>query len=174
MLRKTLIPMLAATLALGACDENPVEPTGPQADDYALLMFGEAGAALEGAMGPQDAARPFDGRSILARLPDSLALTDEQIAELEALRAEFRAEHQAQIDALRAIFEEARDAREAGASREEVRAILMEGRDIAMALRFPIWQLHEALRAVLTEEQRFWLDTHRPRVRPFVPRPHRG
>lgn len=173
MLRKTLIPVLAATLMLGACDESPVEPTGPQADDYALLMFGEAADALEGAMGPQG-ARPFDGRSILARLPDSLALTDEQLAEIEALRAEFRAEHQTQIEALRAIFEEARDAREAGASREEVRAILMEGRDIAIALRFPVWQLHEAIRAVLTEEQRFWLDTHRLRVQPFIPRPHRG
>ena len=171
MFRKTIFPVLAATLLLGACDESPVEPTGAQADDYALLMFGEAGSALEGSMGPQDGARPFDGRSIMARLPDSLALTTEQVAEIEALRATFRAEHQTQIDALRAVFEEARAAREAGASREEVRAILMEGRDIAMALRFPIWQLHEAVRSVLTEEQRFWLDTHRPRVRPFVTRP---
>lgn len=171
MLRKLLVPVFIGTLALGACDESPVEPTGPQADDYALLMFGEAGSALEGSMGQQDAERPFDGRTLFRRLPVELALSAEQLEAIEALRVAFRAEHQAQVDALQAVFAEARAAREAGASREEIRAILMEGRDLAMALRFPVWQLHEAIREVLTEEQRFWLDTHRPRGRPFIPRP---
>lgn len=172
MSRKFFVPLLAATLALGACDDSPAEPTGPMADDFALLMFGEAGSALEGSMGPQDGERPFDGRTHFRRLPEDLALTPEQVEEIEALRAAFRAEHQDEVAALRAIFEEARDARAAGATREEVRAILLEGRETAIALRFPIWQLHEAIRAVLTEEQRFWLDTHRPRGRPFVPRPN--
>jgi Spy/CpxP family protein refolding chaperone len=172
MIRTKILPVMVATLLLGACADSPSAPTGAQADDYALQMFGEAGAALEGTMGPQHPDRPFDGRSIMARLPEELALTDEQVAEIQALREAFRLEHQEEVAALRATFEAARAARAAGASREEVREILLEGREIAMALRFPVWQLHEAVRAVLTEEQRFWLDTHRPRMgRPMVPRP---
>jgi Spy/CpxP family protein refolding chaperone len=171
MFRRTFIPALAATLVLGACSDSPAEPAAEQANDFALVMFGEAGSALEGTMGPQHPDRPFVGRSGFQRLPDHLALSDEQRAEIEALRTAFRAEHQDEIDVLRATFEEARAARQDGASREEVREILLGGREIAIALRFPVWELHEAIRDVLTTEQKFWLDTHRRRMGPpMVPR----
>lgn len=166
MLRRLLFPALALTVAITACGESPTgTSTALEADDYALVMFGEAGAALEGTMGAQPGDRPFDGRSGWARLPDSLRLTDEQRAEMHALREAFRLEHADELAALRAIFMEARAARRAGASRIEIRAILAEARPIVEALRPAVVELHEALWDVLTDAQKAWILAHR-RMRP--------
>jgi len=172
MFRKLMAPALAASLVLAACDNGPTDVTANDTDDYALVMFGEAGTALEGTMGnPPPAGGHFDGRTGWARLPDSLALTQTQIDAINALRAAFRTEHQAQLDSLRNIFAAARTARLAGATREEVRAILEQGRAIAQALRPDVVELREAIRAVLTEAQRAWIDSHLPRrfPRPIAP-----
>jgi Spy/CpxP family protein refolding chaperone len=167
MLRKLLLPTLVATLTLGACDDAATAPTAAAMDDdYALVMFGEPGSALEGTMGPQPGPRPFDGRSRFQHLPDSIALTDEQKAEILALREAFRTEHQEQIDSLKAIFEEARAARQAGATRLEVRAILLRARIVAMGMRLDVLELWNAIWDVLTPEQQAWLIEHRPRRLP--------
>jgi Spy/CpxP family protein refolding chaperone len=169
MLRRLLLlPTLSAALLLAACDESVTGSTAVT-DDFALVMFGAEGEALEGTMGPQG-PQPFDGRSIRPLLPDSLALSDDQRAQMLALRMAFRAEHEAQLDSLRTIFQQARQARLTGASREEVLAILQTGRPIAQALRPEVQALHQALRAVLTDAQRAWLDANRPQRR-FRPRP---
>lgn len=165
MFRRALVPVVAASLIFAACRESPTDSSSLAADDYALVMFGEIGASLEGTLGEQMAGRPFDGRSNRPTLPDSLKLTDEQKAAMHALREAFRLEHADELAALRAIFEEAREARRNGATREEVRAILAEARPIVEALRPDVRALHEALRAILTDAQRAWLDAHR--------RPHR-
>jgi hypothetical protein len=164
MRRTTYVTALAAAISLGACD-NATDPATSAAinDDYALVMFGMPGAALESTLGPQTDARPFDGRRGWPRLPDELALTDEQRAEIQALREAFRAEHQEALDALRAIFVEARTAREAGATRDEVRVILEDGSDIALSLRDDVIALHEAIKSVFTDEQLAWIIANRPR-----------
>jgi hypothetical protein len=164
MLRKILAPALAATLVLGACDDATTGPATASElnDDYALMMFGESGSALEGTMGPVAGPRPFDGRSGHPPLPEELALTDEQKAEIAALKAAFAETHDEEIAALKAIFEAARAARNAGASREEVFAILITGRDIARELRPDVLALWAAIWDVLTEEQKAWLREHRP------------
>lgn len=166
--RAVMVSSLMAAFVLAACTESPTAATA-LTDDYALVMFGDAGAALEGTMGPQDSA-PFDGRTERPIFPDSLRLTDEQRAEMLALRMAFRAEHEPQLDSLRMIFQQARLAHLDGASREELRAILATARPIAEALRPEVRALHVALRAVLTDAQRAWLDAHRP-PRRFGPRP---
>ena len=169
MLRRfALFPALAAALVLAACGESPTEST-TLTDDFALVMFGEEGAALDGTMGTQDGV-PFDGRTRRPVFPDSLRLTDAQRAEMLALRMAFRAENEAQLDSLRDIFREARLARLEGATRAEVRAILETGRPLAEALRPKVRALHEALQAVLTDAQRAWLAANRP-ARRFGPRP---
>jgi hypothetical protein len=160
MRRLMLGTVAAAGLMLAACSDSPTQPSGNE-DDYSLVMFGQAGSALEGTLGPQG-GRPFDGRSGVPRLPQALALSAEQQAEIEALRTAFRTEHQNELDAMRAIFEEARDARESGATRDEIRAILDEGRTIGEGLREDVHALHAAVLAVLTDEQREWLESHRP------------
>ncbi len=169
MFRRLLFPTLAASLVLAACAESPLGPS-VATEDYALVMFGEYGSALEGTMGAQAGPRPFDGRTIRPAFPDSIALTDEQRAEMLALRQAFRAEHQDAIDSLRAVFQAAHAARQDGATREEIRAILATGRPIADALRPDVRALHEALRAVLTDAQRAWIAANRPPQR-FGPRP---
>lgn len=172
MLRKLMVPTLTATLLFAACDSGTTAPAAAAiSDDYALLMFGESGSALENTMGPQMGPRPFDGRSRCRPLPDDIKLTEEQKAEIAALRVAFKTEHQTEIDALQAIFEAARTARQNGATRMEVHAILIQGREIAMAMRPDVQALHEATRAVLTDEQRAWLaENCRPRMpRPLVP-----
>ncbi|MEX2181339.1 MAG: Spy/CpxP family protein refolding chaperone [Gemmatimonadaceae bacterium] len=176
MLRRTVTPALAALAALvvlTACDlpSAGTQASAVVADDYALAMFGETGTALEGTMGTQADSRPFDGRTGRPPLPEELALTDEQRAAIAELRTAFRAEHEEELDALREIFQAARTARQSGATREEVRAILEQGREIAVALRPALKELHDALRAVLTDAQRAWLDEHRPRR---FPRPIAG
>lgn len=171
-LTRAVSMVVVSAAALAACsNDDPVSPTSEIDDDFALVMFGESGAALENTLGEQRGA-PFDGRTACAALPDELALSDEQRAEIAALREAFRTEHQAELDALRAIFEEARAARRAGATREEVRSILETGRGIAESLHDDVQALHEAIRAVFTDEQLAWIDSHRRR--PPGLGPHRG
>lgn len=171
--KRLMIPALAATVALTACELTPTGPTaGAVDDDYALVIFGDAGAALEGTMGPQDGPRPFDGRTGRPELPDSLKPTTAQLDSIAVLREAFKTAHAEELAALKAIFDEARAARQGGATREEVRAILAEGRAIHEALRPDVQALHEAIRAVFTDAQRAWLAAHRPpRPRPMGPRP---
>lgn len=157
MLRRLIAPTLAASLLLAACDRAPTETAPAAADDYALVMFGEAGASLEGTMGTAPTTGPFDGGSAFHRLPERLALSEAQIAAIRALREAFRTAHQAELTALRAIFQQARAAREGGATREEVHAILIQGRTIAVALRPAVLALHLAVWNQLTEAQRSWL-----------------
>lgn len=167
MLRRFIAPALAATLVLAACDTASTEPEATQSveEDYALVMFGEVGSSLEGTMGTQG-RRPFDGRTFRRPFPDSIKLSQVQIDSIAALRAAFRAEHQTELDALKAIFEEARAARAAGATREEVRAILATARPIAIAIRVDLVDLHYAIWQVFTDAQKAWIVAHRPRRMP--------
>jgi hypothetical protein len=171
MLRKFLAPVLAATLVLAACKDSPTSTTSAVNavdEDYALVMFGEAGSALEGMMGTQPLnGQPFDGRSYRRPFPDSIALSQVQIDSIEALRQDFRDAHQAELDSLRTIFTAARAAREAGATREEVRAILVQARPIALAIRVDLVDLHYAIWSVFTDAQKLWIVSHRPRRMPM-------
>jgi Spy/CpxP family protein refolding chaperone len=91
-----------------------------------------------------------------------LQLTAEQRAEIAALRAAFKTANQADLDAMRAVFEQARAAREGGATREEVRAILETGRPIGERLRTNVFALDAAIMNVLTPAQREFLRRNRP------------
>ncbi|MEY2733650.1 MAG: hypothetical protein RL340_709, partial [Gemmatimonadota bacterium] len=91
MIRLRHLSLIALVLGLAACAESSTAPTVTTAeDDYALVMFGEIGAALEGTLGTQPSTQPVDGRSWFGRLPDSLALTATQRTAILSLRASFR------------------------------------------------------------------------------------
>jgi len=163
MFRIRTVSALAAALLVGACD---LLPTGNDqvalADDYALVLFGEPGASLEGTLGPQAPHHATDGRSGRAPLPDSLALTQAQQDSIAVLKAAFKAAHAAPLAQLKAIFDEAKVARQAGKTRDEVRAILEQARPIRDALKPAVEALHAAIRAVFTDAQRAWLEANRP------------
>ena len=158
---KNVVLISCMALVMGCA--TPTEPTIP-AEDYSLVVFGETGAALEGTLGEQHRGHPIDGRTAgFNRLPDSLKITVAQVTAIKTLRDQFRQTHQEQLVALRAVFVQAREARRDGATREEVRAILLEARPITEALREPTRQLHIAIWGVLTPAQKVWLNTNRPR-----------
>ena len=96
-------------------------------DDYALVMFGEIGAALEGTLGTQPSTQPVDGRSWFGRLPDSLALTATQRTAILSLRASFRQNNAAALDSLRTIFLKARDARRADLTEHHEGVVILGG-----------------------------------------------
>ena len=109
MIRLRHLSLIALALGLAACAESSTAPTVTSTDDdYALVMFGEIGSALEGTLGTQSGTQPMDGRSWFGRLPDSLALTAVQRTAIAGLRASFRQNNAAALDA---AWWERRDAR---------------------------------------------------------------
>ena len=143
--------LAAAAGLLFACSGNPAGPNQPDGlslvPDYAESM-----------------AASWDGAGIGgARLPPELALTAEQKAAIAALHEGFKAATAADVAALRAIEAEARAARQAGKSREEIHAILARGRPILERLHDAFVALQAAIWQVYTPEQRSWIDAHRPK-----------
>jgi Spy/CpxP family protein refolding chaperone len=81
-------------------------------------------------------------------------LTDAQKAQIQALENSFRENNKADLDAMRALTDEAREAIRAGKSREEIATILARGATIARRLAEARRDLREDILAVLTPEQR--------------------
>lgn len=163
--------IIAASFMLGACggDSSPTGVTTLENDDYALVMFGAAGDALQSTLGEQT-GHPFDGRTGAPPFPDSIALSADQIAAIQALRDAFRTANQPRLDSLRAIFQDARAAHEAGQPRDSIRAILMQARPIVLELWTAVMALHQAILAEFTDAQRAWLLAHRRPPPTWFPR----
>jgi len=155
---RTISLMFGAIVALGACSGEDV--SSPSA---ALVASGDAIDLMPDF--EVSAAAVMDGGGVGASmLPDSLQLTADQKAQLEALHAAFKATTQADMDALRAIEAEARAARRAGKTRQEVRSILAKGAPILERLHLAFAKLQVDILAVYTPAQRAWIAAHRPRV----------
>jgi Spy/CpxP family protein refolding chaperone len=98
-----------------------------------------------------------------AQLPDSLKLSAEQKAAIAALHEAFKVATAADVAALRAIEQEARAAKAAGKSREEIHAILARGAPILERLNAAFAALQAAIWQVYTPAQRAWIESHRPK-----------
>jgi Spy/CpxP family protein refolding chaperone len=81
------------------------------------------------------------------------ALTDAQKTEITGLIAAFNEANRADLEAVKAVFEEARAAYQNGASREQIRAILNKAAAAMQRLRTAHEALNASIRAVLTAEQ---------------------
>ncbi|MGK2960511.1 MAG: Spy/CpxP family protein refolding chaperone [Gemmatimonadaceae bacterium] len=81
-------------------------------------------------------------------------LTDAQKAQIQALEQSFRDNNKADLDAMRAIVEEAGAAIRSGKSRDEIAAIFARGATIARRLAEARRDLREDILGVLTPEQR--------------------
>lgn len=154
-MRRILVITLTA-LALAACSGDSTAPGTP---DDSLLEAGAFGTALT-ATGGYDADL-YQNRLINA-LPDSLKLTDDQRAKIRSLVEAFYQATKADREALAAILREARDAVVAGKTRAEVEAILAKGTDIRRRLMAAEAKLKADIDAVLTAEQRAWIQAHKP------------
>ena len=81
-------------------------------------------------------------------------LTEEQIAQIRALQQAFKEATADEMAAIKAAHEAAREAHQAGASAEEIRAILAGVKDEMEAVRQAEQRLMDAIQEVLTPEQR--------------------
>lgn len=87
------------------------------------------------------------------REPRPCALTDEQRNEISGLLSAFEQANAADVATVRSALERARTARDAGASRQEVAAILGEARAAAERLAAARTALHAAIKGVFTPAQ---------------------
>jgi Spy/CpxP family protein refolding chaperone len=93
--------------------------------------------------------------------PDGAKLTDDQVKQIRALQEQFYASVKADLALIRSIGEEAKAARVAGKSREEVAAILAKANEPARRVAEAERKLQEAILALLTPEQkRTWNCRH--------------
>lgn len=149
---RTLVA-LGVLLTAAGCNSAPSDPSADELNslslvpDYAESM---ASAVDAGGVGGD-------------RFPANLALTTEQKAAIAALHQAFRAATAADVAALRALEAEARAAKNAGKSRDEIHAILARGRPIQERLHQAFEALQAAIWLVYTPEQRAWIEAHRPR-----------
>jgi Spy/CpxP family protein refolding chaperone len=92
----------------------------------------------------------------------ALNLTEAQVKQIRALQDQFLAVVKSDVELIRSIAEEARAAREAGKSRQEVAAILAKANEAHRRVADAEKKLQEAILALLTAEQRTrWLCNHR-------------
>ena len=149
-MRRIALVTLAA-LSVSACSKDTTAP-----DTSALLIeSASTGTALTLA-GGYDAAT-YQNR-LANGLPDSLKLSAEQQAAIRSLIASFETATRADREALGAILRRAREAGRGGAPR-----IIAEAVPIIARLQAAEVKLKADIDAVLTAEQRAWLESHRPR-----------
>ncbi len=154
MFRK-LLPALAVTLMLAACDNAPTESASASEPTLeAVLETAGAGASAA---------------NFLHRAPEELRLTAQQQDAIRRINTEFRRANQADLEALTAITREAIAARRAGATPDEVRAILERSRATRERMAPAFVALARSLNAVLTDAQRAWLADNARRLGPKLP-----
>jgi hypothetical protein len=147
---------ILAIAALTACAGDATGP-GDSRLDMATLAYG---GIQVGEAGSGD-----DLMARLSNLPAAVALSAAQISQISSLIANFTSATNADRNALAAIQKEAADARAAGKTADEVRAILARGADIRARLQQSERTLRDAVFAVLTTEQRAAL-SNRPAPTP--------
>ena len=88
----------------------------------------------------------------------SLRLTDDQAKQIRTLQEQFVASVKADLELIRSVAEDARKAREAGKSRQEVAAILEKASEAHRRIAAAEQALQAAILGLLTpEQQRAWL-----------------
>jgi Spy/CpxP family protein refolding chaperone len=98
------------------------------------------------------AQRAWLERPLVCRAED-IRLNEAQKTQITALLVAFESANRPDLDTIKAIFEQARTAYQAGASREEIAAILQQARAPMERVRAARLELEAAIRALLTPAQ---------------------
>ena len=157
-----------AVLALvAACEKGPTQPSPLdtaqlETVDPAILTFNSTSGLPSAPFHTEGPGSRADARGPGAPFPDSLKLTDSQKAAIKALRDAFNSANAADLAALQAIHDKARDAMKAGRTRAEVRAIFETAKPILDRLKPKFDALQSSIEAVLTAAQKAWMAAHRP------------
>ncbi len=156
-MRRIALTAVVAIAALTACSTEPTSPADlGQLSEFSIGAFGTALTSAGGYDADLYQLRLLNG------FPDELKLTAEQQAKIKALVDAFQAATKADHEALNAVLREAGAAINAHKSRQEVKAILDRGMAIRIRLAAAEATLRSQIEAVLTAEQRAWLESHRP------------
>jgi Spy/CpxP family protein refolding chaperone len=146
---------LLLLFGLSACNEDAAAP-----ETFDPNAFAEAtDLAFDASFAGDPMARSIP---LIMRLPDHLRLTSDQEATIKDLLHQFVATTRTDREALAAIMKEARDARLAGKSLEEIRAILQQGEPIRQRLVTAQEKLRTDLFAVLSADQKAWIESWQP------------
>jgi Spy/CpxP family protein refolding chaperone len=169
-MRRPFLALFAA-LTLAACGDGATAPTPVTTGDDGSLAATLAAAGLgtpseaatpAGAPGPRPAgAAEIDPLAFVPRLPAALRPTAEQQAQVRTLTEAFIAATRADRQALDAVFRDLRTARLAGAGQAELQAILERVPAIQARLQIAEATFRAGVLAVLTPEQRSWIDQQR-------------
>ena len=90
--------------------------------------------------------------------PAAARLTEEQVKQIRELQTRFVESVKTDLETVKAVAQEAREAKAAGKSREEIAAILARGNEAHRRIADAERKLQEAILALLTPEQRHaWL-----------------
>lgn len=155
---RKMIAITLVALAAAACSSDT---TAPANSDLSTLDAGAFGTALTVAGGYD--AETYQNR-LINGLPDELALTDDQKAQIKSLVEAFVQSTKSDREALTAILREAHEAARAGKSRDDIKAILAKGEPIRERLAAAETKLKSDIDAVLTPDQRAWIASHTPRA----------
>jgi Spy/CpxP family protein refolding chaperone len=143
---------LALALAFSACSTSPTATSTPDVVVSLVPDFANSSATAIDAAGIG-----------AAQFPDSLKLTTEQKAAIEALHAAFTTANAADIAALQALEAQARAAMQSGRGAGDIRAILAQGAPILVRMNAAFAALQAAILQVYTPAERAWISAHQPR-----------
>jgi Spy/CpxP family protein refolding chaperone len=148
MKRVTWLSLLAL---VAACTSDPSAPAvdDAQTEDITAALS----QPFENTRGAAVDASGIGG----VEFPDSLKLTAEQKARIEALHAAFKTANAADLEALKAIERQVRAAVEARKSREEIARILAQAGPILERLSAAMKKLQEDIWNVYTPAQQAWV-----------------
>lgn len=151
------VPLVLSGLFALAC--GPDKPTAPVApvDDAAIA----SGITTNERVLAAGQAAPFQ---FMVRFPDAIALTPTQLAAIRQLIDAHVQANTADLTALEAIMRELIEARRAGASMPQLRAILERAHPIRLRLVEAQQQLERAIWNVLTPAQQSYIESLRNRA----------
>jgi Spy/CpxP family protein refolding chaperone len=149
---KKLAVSLSLLLGLAACSQDSTSP-----EPFDTAAFEEATDLAFDASFAGDPTIRF--LPVVLRLPDHLKLSAEQEGSIRALLQQFANDTRSDHEALAAVLKEARAARQAGKTPEEVRTILQQGEPIRLRLVAAEQKLRTDLLSVLTAEQKAWVES---------------
>jgi Spy/CpxP family protein refolding chaperone len=160
-----LLVLVAGSVA--ACANDVTAPTTVPSPDNSLT------AVTTDSVGPWGFGRRgfglMDGLIHARRLPASLQLSDAQRTQIRSLISAYRASHKDDLAALASVAKQAHAAARTSGLRmtgEQRRALFARTAPARQRLVTANMALHAQIQQLLTADQRTWLASHRPTLRP--------
>ncbi|MGQ0642735.1 MAG: hypothetical protein ACT4P6_18480 [Gemmatimonadaceae bacterium] len=140
---RTITALLTTTAILAACSDSVTTPTPALDAELEEIVFDVSASPNDVAAAAERRDRPRGER------PPERRLTEEQKQCIQDAIEAFREANKETLAALQAIHQKAREAKAAGATREEVARILQQAQPLLERLRSAHEALHEKIRACL-------------------------